>query len=360
MDTNPYDNPEFARNYALAQVNRSKNLYEFNVTHPATLQLLDSTTERVLDYGCGAGIFTAGIAKAGRASINSNLEVTGVDASEEMLKYASIVGGRQEGLRFEKWDATTEESSFQRGEFQRIFAKLVLNYVSGGELKERVMPRLREALSDDGLLIVVLPNPLREASYSKRIYTDKNELSIDVGSFKLGENVQSYHHTYESLFDAASGAGFSYGKVLGLPDVRFERYRRKLMPIAHPMPMILDTLNAAKRWVYVFGASESSFGAFDSAVERFESWRSYYYPEIADRVHFRTKNAVNDDMTIPFDVQRETLYDYDGHGGTVIALEGSYAEKLTPRQKVRLSRKLARLGLREVIDIDELLVNSAA
>lgn len=356
MTANPYDNPAFARNYAIAQADRSKNLYEFSVTHPATLQFLDNATTRILDYGCGAGIFTAGMAEAGRRGINPDLEIIGTDASEEMLGYAAFFERRQEGLRFERWDATTEKSSLRQGSFDRIFAKLVLNYVSGNHLKDEVMPRLREALTDDGLLVAVLPNPIREASYSKKAYEDSCELTIDVGNFNLNGGIQSYHHTYESLMNAASSAGFSYGRVLGLPEVRFEPYKNKLMPIAHPMPMILDTLNAAKRWVYVFGASEASGETFDNAVERFEDWRSYYYPEIADRVHFRTRGAINNDAMIPFDMPRDTLYDYDGPGDKVIALEGSYAETLTPRRKIRLAKKLSKLGLRQAVDVDSLLL----
>ena len=81
MSTNPYDNPDFAKNYVLNQVDRSKNRYEWEVTHPATIQFLDGSVDRVLDYGCGSGIFTASMVHSARQNLNPSIEAVGTDAS---------------------------------------------------------------------------------------------------------------------------------------------------------------------------------------------------------------------------------------------------------------------------------------
>lgn len=360
MSTNPYENPDFARSYVMGEVDRSKNRYEWEVTHPATLQFLDSSVNRVLDYGCGSGIFTAGINHAGRLSLNPSLESIGTDASSEMLRYAAMVSAMSDGVSFQAWDASVEESVLQDRSFDRVFAKLVLNYVSSERLREAVMPRLRECLNDEGLLVAVLPNPLREVSYSKSNYEAMNEIDVNVGNFSPESSTRSYRHTYEEMIKAADQAGFAYGRVLGLPDVRFEPYKRQLMKIAHPIPMILDTLNAAKRWVYVFGATEASAENFDSAVGRFEDWRAYQYPEIADRAHIRVRGHSTDDIDLPIEVPHDALYDYldtaNPDNKNIVTIEGDRAERMTPKQKIRIAKELARRGLRESVNLDDILV----
>lgn len=360
MSSNPYDNPEFAKEYVRNQVDRVKNRYEWEVTQPSMLQFLDSSVDRVLDYGCGSGIFTAETLLAGRDLVNPSLEMIGSDASAEILKYSSFFGEHIDGLSFQQWDANAEDSALEHRDFSRVFAKLVLNYVSPQDLGETVMPRLRECLTDDGLLVAVLPNPIREASYSKTKYASTSKLDINVGSFGSTDSTQSYHHTYEGMINAADQAGFAYAKVLGLPNVRFEPYKKQLMKIAHPMPMVLDSLNAAKRWVYVFGATESSADNFDDSVERFNLWRSHEYPEIADRAHIRTLHG-GPDIDLPIEVPHEAIYDYTGAPDStakkIVAVGGDYAENLTPRQKIKLSRQLASMGLREATPVEDFLIS---
>jgi len=360
MPTNPYENPDFARSYVVSEVDRSKNRYEWEVTHPATLQFLNNSVSRVLDYGCGSGIFTAGINYAGRSSLNPSLQSIGTDASLEMLQYAAMISAKTEGVSFQAWDASVEESTLQDKSFDRVFAKLVLNYVSSENLREAVMPRLRECLNDEGLLVAVLPNPLREVSYSKSNYEAMNEIDVNVGNFSPGSSTRSYRHTYEEMINAADQAGFAYGALLGLPDVRFEPYKRQLMKIAHPMPMVLDTLNAAKRWVYVFGATEASAENFDSAVGRFEHWRASQYPEIADRAHIRVRGYSTDDVDLPLEVPHDALYDYQDtfnpDNKNRVTLRGDLAERMTPKQKIRIAKELARRGLRESINLNDILV----
>lgn len=358
MSSNPYENPDFANNYVLNQASRSKNRYEWEVTHPATLQFLDSDVDRVLDYGCGGGIFSAGMAHAARHNLNPSLELVGTDASTEMLRYASAMGDTTDGASFQEWNAATNESALQDKSFDRVFAKLVLNYVSKKDLSETVMPRLRECLTPDGLLVAIFPNPLREAGYSNSNYQSMDQIDITVGNFGAENATQSYHHTYEEVITAADRAGFAYGRVLGLPEVRFEPYKRQLMKIAHPMPMIFDTLNAAKRWVYVFGATEASADNFDASVARFEKWRAHFYPEIADRAHIRIAAQVDSDTALPIQIPHDALYDYvNSSSNRVVSVTGKYAETMNPKQKLKLVKSLAKVGLRSKVNVQDFLVD---
>jgi len=256
----------------------------------------------------------------------------------------------------------------QTEEADRAFAKLVLNYISSQDLHENVMPRLRSCLNDEGLLVVVLPNPLREVGYSNLQYESTETLNINVGNFGDKVSAQSYHHTHEDILLAANHAGFAYGSILGLPEVRFEPYKKwpwsseQLMKIAHPMPMVLDTMNAAKRWVYVFGATQRSAGAFDDAVARFSDWRTYHFPEIADRAHMLlAPGYVDVDISLPVDSpDKDTLYDYlnvdDPNNKNVTVLAGQYAEHLSPAQKLKTMRALAQRSIRPESTVQDHLI----
>jgi len=358
--TNPYDNPKFAKEYASAQADRHRNRYEWEVTHPALLQLLDSDTKRVIDYGCGSGIFTAIMNETARTNtaLNPYTESIGTDASLEMLRYARLIGEKVTGISFQTWDANTENSDLQDEKTDRVFAKLVLNYISPQDLRDNVMPRLRTCLNDTGLLIAVLPNPLREVEYSNSRYQSTDMLDINVGNFGDQTSTKSYHHTHEDMLQAANQAGFAYADILGLPEVRFEPYKKwpwsnkQLMKIAHPMPLVLETMNSAKRWVYVFGATSDSAGAFDSAIARLSSWRSYHFPEIADRAHlFLPPGHGNADISLPINSPHKgAVYEYvgvnDASNKSIVLLNDKYAEHMSPAQKLATIRALARCGTR--------------
>lgn len=365
---NPYNNPEFAKEYAGAQADRTRNRYEWEVTHPALLQFLDEDTEKIIDYGCGSGIFTVIMNEFARANegLNPNTESVGTDAGPEMLRYARLIGEKVTGTYFRLWDANAEDSDLQNREADRVFAKLVLNYISPKDLHENVMPRLRSCLNDTGLLVAVLPNPLREVGYSNSQYESTKTLDINVGNF--GTPTRSYHHTYKDILKAADQAGFVYGSVLGLPEVRFESYKNwpwsseQLMKIAHPMPMELDTMNAAKRWVYVFGATKDSADTFDDAVTRFSDWRTYHFPEIADRAHILVPPGYADaDVSFSVDnPHKEALYDYvstaDSNNKSAMVLKSQYAEHLNPAQKLKIIQTMARRGIRPKSTVKDHLV----
>jgi SAM-dependent methyltransferase len=361
MSKSPYENPDFAKSYARNQVDISKNHYELLVTHPATLQFLDRSVDRVLDYGCGGGVFTAAMVMSGRELMNPSLEAVGTDASSQMLRYTAIAESLTEGVSFQPWDASIGGSALQNRSFDRVFAKLVLNYVSNKDLREAVLPRLRDCLKDDGLLVAVLPNPLREAGYSNAKNNAMNEMTVNVGNFSTDTSTQTYHHTYETVIEAANHAGFAYGNVLGLPQVRFEPYKRQLMKIAHPMPMALATLDAARRWIYVFGATKASVDNFDNAVSRFENWRTHVYPEIADIASLLVTDQNNPDIDLPIDVPHDALYSYrdasDPRSEKLVTIKGNAAEHMTPKQKIKLAKRLAASGLRGAVSVDDFLVN---
>lgn len=229
-----------------------------------------------------------------------------------------------------------------------------------------MFPRLRSCLNDSGLLVAVLPNPLRQVSYNIQDYQKTEELTAEIGNFDDLEATNVHHHTMEYMFDAASAAGFACGNVFGLPAVRFEPYRQlpfgklQLMKIANPFPLG-PYINAAKRWLYVFGATPNSFTSFDQTTARFEAWRRHAYPEIADIAFCSTSNDDEDiEQFMPHPEDRVMYYGYNTLAGqkseTISVVDGKVIENATPRMKIALGRKLARLGIRDPFSIKDHLV----
>jgi len=365
MSTNPYEKANFASYYALAQSDTIRNRYEWEITHPALLQFVEADTSKVIDYGCGTGIFTATMADAGRAQLNEAMEYVGTDSSPEMLRYAKLLGEQVSGLTFQQWDACIQDSPLQDGQADRVFARLVLHYISPSDLSGAVLPRLRECLNDKGLLVAVLPNPLREVKYDKTQYENTDTLDVEVGNFGQQASLTSYHHTIEHVFEAANAAGFAHGNIFGLPEVRFEPYRRwpwskpATMKIANPMPLE-QYVNTAKRWLYVFGATDRAEEAFDETTSRFTTWRQHIFPEIADIAHMHTPKS-DAAVFIPDTSDRSVLYQYRSNAdmredGRTLVVRGELVEHLTPHQKVSLARKLARLEIRPPLAASDHLI----
>lgn len=350
---NPYDNPKFATDYVRNQADLSRNSYEWRVSHPALLQFIGPETKGVLDYGTGSGIFAADMARLVQ-TYEDSINVTATDSSSAVLDYANLIGHEVSNLTVQRWDAQEEPLKTLSHPVDRIFAKLVFNYLSPDALRESVFPRMFDLLDDDGLLIVALPNPTREANYNYQEYTSRTTNDIAVGGFGAEVAATTYHHTHESLEAYGQAAGFKYAEYRSLPQVRFEQHKRRLLGaptvstmIAHPMPLV-PGYNNAKRWVYIFGKGNECVDSMQSSIERFDAWLAYTFPEIADiaSIHIPPGNNNSGEM-LPFDNRNQsTIYIYGYPNGRSISVDGSFAENLSPKQRQRLVRRLSRAGLR--------------
>lgn len=355
MPESPYTDADFARKYVEAEIDVRRNRYEWEVTHPALDSFIDTGVRRFLDYGCGSAIFSAAKLCLWRGAESENeLEAVAADSSQAMVAYAQRIAHKTQGLTTMQWDAVQEDSSIQDGTFDRVFAKLVFNYISPDNLRTKVLPRLRSCLRDSGILVAVVPNPLREVDYRQTRYQSEQEIDIQVGSFGEGVSTTAYRHTWEELTASAEQTGFHSTHIFGLPDVRFVPYRpfpwtkKSLMPIADPFPLIFSTLNAAKRWIYVFGAGKESERDIRLSLARLSNWRTMTFPEVADAAHVHTQQGSKDvDVMLPVNVpRRDVLYDYTIPGNPDhIVGSGAHAQ-MSPRQKMGLVRDLIRAQLR--------------
>lgn len=118
MTSNPYDSPDFAKSYTLAQADIARNRYEWLVTSAGIQQFLGEEVNSVLDYGCGSGVFTAAMAR-----FNPNAQFRGTDSSNTMLFYANAVGKTVSNVAFEQWDASIADLPPQGEGVDRVIAK---------------------------------------------------------------------------------------------------------------------------------------------------------------------------------------------------------------------------------------------
>lgn len=124
------------------------NAYNAHLEFPATSAMIpDVEGMRVLDAGCGTGVYTAFLADRGA-------EVVGVDVSEEMLSHArEAVGDRAEFRRAD----LGEPLPFEDGAFDGVVSALALGYV---EDWDAVFAEFARVLRPGGFVVFSTGHPL--------------------------------------------------------------------------------------------------------------------------------------------------------------------------------------------------------
>jgi len=130
-----------AHEYAVVEKDAEKSQYELKVNWPSIKSLMPQEPVKVLDYGCGAGVYSVLMA-------NDGYEVTAIDNSPSILEEFN-----DSRIVTKKWGYTDKPLSET---FDLIIAKLVLQFVedlSGFALA------MRRQLNTGGRLIVSVPHP---------------------------------------------------------------------------------------------------------------------------------------------------------------------------------------------------------
>ncbi len=126
----------------------AKSQLDFSVSSRVELisKHYDLTGKRILDYGCGNGIYTQEIAKKADW-------VLGIDIEEKRLQEA-IKKYKQENLEFR--NCGIEELEIDE-KFDVVISIEVLEHVSNEDI---VLEKIRDLLVDDGEIIFFVPNKL--------------------------------------------------------------------------------------------------------------------------------------------------------------------------------------------------------
>lgn len=137
-----------SKNYTvLVKTDPQKNY----VQYPSALKLLgDISGLRVLDVGCGSGLFDRELARIGAL-------VTAYDVSTEQITNAKKTEQAEPmGIQY----SVADPSEFQTTKkFDKAVSVLVLHYAENQEHLEKFFSSTCEALKDDGKFVCILANP---------------------------------------------------------------------------------------------------------------------------------------------------------------------------------------------------------
>ena len=173
-----WNNPELAQEYSdkLDQV----DWYEHDVNMPSWFSLIPEDTQRVLDFGSGPGQFTA--------KLSASYKTDGADASAAMIEIASK---SFPDIDFMEWDGQSPFAGKHR--YDTIFSKLTLHFVEDLDAFARFS---RDALTDDGCIVLSLIHPIRTVPKVDGKYAATENYDGTIGKYNL--KVTMIHRSLEA------------------------------------------------------------------------------------------------------------------------------------------------------------------
>lgn len=223
---NAYD--ELADTYA---EDVETNGYNADIEFPGTTSLIpDVNGKRILDAGCGTGVYTEWL-------LDHGAEVVGVDASEEMLKHATErVGDRAE---FYQADLGSSFDFAANGEFDGVVSALVLGYVKNWRQTFSEFARLL----DSGFVVFSVKHPFDEYPLDE----DENYFEIEMKTKEWSVDVPYYRRPLSAIITPILNTGFQVDEITEpQPTETFKEKRPERYEKESKRPVFL-CLRAVKR-----------------------------------------------------------------------------------------------------------------
>jgi SAM-dependent methyltransferase len=164
--------------------------------------------KKVLEVGCGG-------AQCGIAMAKKGAKVTGIDISEEQLKFAKNLAEKNKvNIKFIQRDFR-KFPEIKSGSQDIVFSAFALQYADNlvGTLKE-----IKRVLKKNGIFVLSMDHPFFRVISEKQSYFDTGK--------HAGGNFIVYDHTVSELFNTLLQAGLSVEKIIE-PDSR-KRYKGDL------------------------------------------------------------------------------------------------------------------------------------
>ena len=188
------------------------NFYNSMIDIPAVLGLLkDIKGKKIIDIGCGSGIYSEILQKKGA-------EVVGIDISKTLIEIA-----KSEVKKVEFRVANIKELPFKNNSFDIAVSALMLGYL---ENWDRAFSEVKRILKPGGVFIFSILNPIYECKEETMVNGEKYKIiGISKDHTKvLGDyfkerwiettiikkmKIKSHHKTYETIIDTILRNGFS-------------------------------------------------------------------------------------------------------------------------------------------------------
>ena len=192
---------------------------------PATLSLLGNVRgKRILDFGCGTGIYAKILTKKGA-------KVKGFDISSEMLKIA-----RKDNPKLDLRQGSGYRVPFKE-QFDVVLAALVIDYFDNWD---KVFQQVSKVLKKGGIFVFSGGNPVSECA-QRIIVGKKRYKALGIKSyfeekahyanwnFPDGSTVSvpSHHKTYETIINTILRNGF---EIIGYKDTFPIKKAKKYFP----------------------------------------------------------------------------------------------------------------------------------
>lgn len=196
----------------------AQDSFSENIERPVIESLAGNVAgRRVLDLGCGSGVYSLGFARQGA-------RVTGIDLSPVMIELTNEKA-REQNLALDLRVADISRPlPFDDAQFDIVFTATVLHYV------EDLVSFFREAsrvIKPQGCLIASVLHPVATAYFPLAVSSEtlpRDQWSIEYfGAEKRlietpwvdfgdvsdeGRQIISYHHTISDYFNALASSGF--------------------------------------------------------------------------------------------------------------------------------------------------------
>lgn len=217
-----------AEEYHAARTVKKRGSYFYNelIEMPATFALLGSVNgKRILDLGCGTGIYAKKLLKKGA-------HVFCVDQSTPMLRIAQKYVKK---AQFKK--GTAYSIPYPKNHFDIVLAALVIDHVPS---LNRIFKEVKRVLKPNGYFVFSAPNPLIESRVrvrigryeykilgyrrdGKRIFGDYFKEGWQTGTkWEKGLRMYHYHRTFETILNSIIKSGFS---LVAYKDAKFAKKR---------------------------------------------------------------------------------------------------------------------------------------
>ncbi|MFP4600770.1 MAG: class I SAM-dependent methyltransferase, partial [Persicimonas sp.] len=158
---------------------------------------------RVLDAGCGPGVYTEWL-------VDRGADVVGVDVSLTMVERARERVG--EKARIEQADLGSDLDRFDAAAFDLVLGSLVLDYVHN---VASVFRHFRRLLRPDGHLVFSVLHPLAaQLIFEPEDYFATEEVSSEWTGFGTPVVVPSYRRPLSAWTEALSAAGFVIERIV--------------------------------------------------------------------------------------------------------------------------------------------------
>jgi ubiquinone/menaquinone biosynthesis C-methylase UbiE len=193
---------KFGQEYHKKRLAPHNSFWNEFIEFPAMESILKGMVKnkKVLDLGCGSGIFTRKLQIYGAKIIGFDLSKTLIDiARKDYPKIQFYVGDAQ-------------KTPFRKNSFEIVSSSLMIHYIKN---LNPLFKEVNRILCKNGAFVFSFHHPLNEVMTKIRIekkitYSIKPYFNNDKYTWSMldGMNMISYHHTFENISKALSNAGF--------------------------------------------------------------------------------------------------------------------------------------------------------